>query len=96
MRQRVVVSDLDRNLLRELPVEPKEQFFVWLVPAAQRDDDHFFAGQPVHDLRDKIKPLLRRESGNDSDHGQLRISLGHSEGGQQILFALCFAAQVRR
>ncbi len=81
MGDSIVVGNLDRNLVRKLLVQAEEHFFVRLVAGAKGDDNHFFAGQPVRDLRDEIEPLLRGKTRHDADYGKFRVGRGHPEGG---------------
>ena len=96
MRDCIVVRDLHRDLVRKLLVETNKHFFILFVARAQSNHNHLFASQPVHDLRDEVEALLRREARNDADDGHFGIGVSHSEGGQKILFALGFAGKILR
>ena len=66
-------------LLRELTAQPQKHFFVNLVAAADADDNHFLARQPVHDLCDQVETFLRGEAGHNANHRQIRIRRRHLE-----------------
>src|ERR1051326_5369638 len=68
--QRIVVGDLNGDLLRELFLHPGEHFFVLAITIAQGDHNQFLAGETVHDLGNQVEALLRRETRDDSDYWQ--------------------------
>ena len=91
MRNRIVVRDLDRNLVGELLVEPLEELLVSLVSRAQGHNDHLFAGQAIGDLGNQIETFLSGKARHDANHGKFWIGVLDPEGCQQILLVFGFS-----
>ena len=94
VRQRIVVGDLHRELLRILLVQPAEHALrirdrryraTTRISSSQR--------QTVGDLQDQVEPLLRRKARDDADDRQLRV-VRQAEFFQQIALARRLAAEV--
>ena len=94
MGQRIVVGDLDGELLRELPVEPAKHVFVFALAAAEHDQDEVLQRQSVRNLLDQVEAFLRDEARHDAHDRQLCIRR-QTERLQQIGFAFRLAAEVR-
>ena len=93
VRQRVVVNDLHRELLRILFVQLAEQLFIIAVAAAQHEHDHLLPGQAIGYLENKIEALLGGKTRHNANHRQLRV-FRQAKFLQQIGFAFGFAAEV--
>ena len=60
------------------------------------DELENLAGKAIRDLRDQIEAFLGGEAGDDPDDRDLRVGIFNTEGGQQILLALCFLGEILR
>ncbi len=94
--QCVVVSDSHSDLVGHASAEAHKHFLIEPVAAAEHGQQDVFERQPVHDLPDQVKTLLRGKARNDANHRRVFVSLIKPEAGKQVPLAFYFPAEILR